>query len=87
MAYLACSTPIIECWKNNDENPEVSSAADRLLHFGQEDHELYHGKDFRDRLKDAGFMNVQEITAQGQDVLDHRLVRGERFSYVENTNQ
>lgn len=76
---LICSTPIIEGWGNTYENPEVASAADRLLHFGQEDHVRYYGKDFRDRLKDAGFTNVQEITAQGQDVLDYGLVRGEKF--------
>jgi hypothetical protein len=76
---LICSTPIIEGWEKTYESPAVVSAADRLLHFGQVDHVRYYGRDFRDRLRDAGFMNVQEITAEGQDILDYGLVRGEKF--------
>jgi len=43
---------------NNDytyEDPSIVTPAQRELHFGQYDHVRYHGTDFPDRLRSAGF--------------------------------
>ena len=37
------------------QNPSIVSEADRLIHFGQEDHVRYYGRDLRDRLRQAKF--------------------------------
>lgn len=76
---LICSVPIIEGWEQTYENREVETAFDRELHFGQNDHIRYYGRDFRDRLKDAGFTKVAEHTAEGQAVVKYGLLRGEKF--------
>ena len=47
--------PLEEGLDETYENPSVVSAADRLIHFGQEDHARYYGRDLRDRLREAGF--------------------------------
>jgi hypothetical protein len=39
----------------------------------------YYGRDFRNRLREAGFEKIEEITAEGQDVVDYGLWRGEKF--------
>ncbi|HRZ41797.1 MAG TPA: methyltransferase domain-containing protein [Bacteroidales bacterium] len=45
-------------WTRNHtlEDPTVTSAADRERIFGQYDHLRFHGTDYPDRLKEAGFL-------------------------------
>jgi SAM-dependent methyltransferase len=38
-----------------EEDPSVTDPAERLRRFGQEDHVRVYGRDFGDRLRDAGF--------------------------------
>jgi len=76
---LICAVPIVEGWDQTYENEAVKTPHDRFLHFGQGDHVRYYGRDFRDRLRAAGFANVVEITASGQDVIDYSLMRGDKF--------
>ena len=76
---LICSVPIIEGWEHTYENSAAQSEFDRLLHFGQGDHVRYYGRDFRDRLKSAGFERVDEITAEGPDVVAYGLECGDKF--------
>jgi SAM-dependent methyltransferase len=59
------------------ENPSIVTEADRLIHFGQEDHVRYYGRDFRDRLRAAGF-SIREWVSKEPYVLKHGLRRGER---------
>lgn len=75
---LIAEVPIVEGWDETYENPLVQSPADRTLHFGQHDHVRYYGRDFRQRGTDAGFELVREVTAEGSDVLDYGLQRGEK---------
>jgi SAM-dependent methyltransferase len=42
------------------EDPSIVSEKERKLHFGLEDHVRVYGKDYRERLGNAGF-SVQEI--------------------------
>lgn len=74
-----CSVPIIEGWEKTYENENAKTAFDRELHFGQKDHIRYYGRDFRDRLKLAGFKRIVEYTAEGDIVLEYGLLRGEKI--------
>lgn len=76
---LICSVPIIEGWDQTYENPAISSMEDREVHFGQSDHVRYYGRDFRDRLAAAGFATFDEITASGEEVVEHGLLPGEKI--------
>lgn len=69
--------PIIEGWDETYENPNIISDAQRLLHFGQEDHVRYYGRDVRERLK--RYFDVEEITASEPEVSRFGLLRGEKI--------
>jgi SAM-dependent methyltransferase len=69
-------TPVVEGWAKTYENPAITTAADRLLHFGQADHLRIYGRDLRDRIRAAGFA-LDEFTAVEPDVLTYGLNRGE----------
>jgi len=75
---LLVMVPIIEGWKQTYENAAVTSTADRWAHFGQGDHVRFYGRDFRDRITRSGLKLVNEITAEGKDVIKYGLVRGEK---------
>ncbi|WP_167853463.1 methyltransferase domain-containing protein [Roseovarius aestuariivivens] len=76
--YFIAMVPLIEGWDTSYENPDAKSVPDRYLHFGQGDHVRYYGRDFRERMQRNGLKLVSEITAQGQEVIDHSLLRGEK---------
>ena len=69
--------PIVEGWEETYENDSVSNDVERTLHFGQNDHVRYYGRDFRERNSEAGFI-VDEITAYGEEVIRFGLMRGEK---------
>jgi SAM-dependent methyltransferase len=70
------SSPIVEGWAKTYENPAVLTTTERLLHFGQQDHVRFYGRDLRDRIRAAGF-DLTEVTAVEPDVLTYGLIRGE----------
>ena len=74
---LVCMVPIVEGWENTYENAGVASPAARELYFGQNDHVRYYGRDFRLRLRDAGF-SLDEFTADGSLSPRYALIRGEK---------
>jgi SAM-dependent methyltransferase len=76
---LVVSVPIVEGWDRTYENSSVTDPVLRDLHFGQFDHVRFYGRDFRDRLRDAGFSRIEEITAEGSDVIEYGLLRGDKF--------
>ena len=69
--------PIEEGVDETYENPSIVSPGDRLIHFGQETHVRYYGRDLRDRLRGAGF-SIHEWVSKEPYVLKHGLRRGER---------
>ncbi len=71
------SVPIVEGWESTYEVDGITSEHDRELHFGQYDHVRYFGRDFRDRLRNAGF-SIEEVTAEGPAVIEYGLQRGEK---------
>jgi len=73
---LVATVPLIEGWGTTYENDRIASAADRELHYGQWDHVRFYGRDFRDRIRAAGF-ELSEFAATGEDVVRFGLLRGE----------
>jgi SAM-dependent methyltransferase len=76
---LMVSVPIIDGWSKTYENPAVKTPEMRELHYGQTDHLRYYGRDFSDRLMKCGFKQIQEVTAEGEDVITYSLLRGEKI--------
>ena len=70
------TTPIVEGWAQTYENPAIDGERLRELHFGQNDHVRFYGRDLRERIKAAGF-RLEEFTAVEPDVHRHGLMRGE----------
>lgn len=70
--------PIIEGWDVTYENSEIVTPESRLVHFGQEDHVRYFGRDVRDRIRNVGF-DLTEFNALTPDVLTYALTRGEKI--------
>jgi len=58
------------------EDPAVTGARARELHFGQRDHVRFYGGDFADRAAAAGFL-VERFNAADRDVARFGLYRGE----------
>ena len=62
------------------EDPSITEPDDRAKHFGQYDHVRVYGRDYFDRLRDAGF-NVEEIdyskVLSPEDIDKYRLADGE----------
>lgn len=69
--------PIIEGWETTYEDGGITGEAERALYFGQGDHLRWYGRDFRTRLRAAGF-EVAEYTAGGAEAATYGLVRGEK---------
>jgi SAM-dependent methyltransferase len=69
--------PVIEGWAKTYENPKATSPEERKRHYGQADHVRYYGADVRMRIRAAGF-ELEEFTAEGEDVLTYGLQRGEK---------
>ncbi len=74
---LIAMVPICEGWDKTYEDPDIVSPAGRELHFGQNDHVRYYGRDFQQRLADAGF-ETAAYTAPPVDVIRYGLWRGEK---------
>lgn len=70
------AVPIVEAWATTYEDPAVVSKRDRTRHFGADDHRRWYGRDFRERLKEAGF-TVEEFVGDGSDTVKYGLVRGD----------
>ncbi|MBC7103714.1 MAG: methyltransferase domain-containing protein [Parvibaculum sp.] len=74
---LISTVPIIEGWDVSYENAAITTKADREIHFGQNDHVRYYGRDLRDRIRTAGF-SLDEFVGSGLEVVRYGLLRGER---------
>ena len=69
-------TPVCEGWETTYENPAITDAKLRTVHFGQHDHVRFFGRDIRDRIRAPGFV-LTEFTAVEPDVSRYGLIRGE----------
>lgn len=75
---LVVSVPLVDGWDETYEDSSLTSEQDRTIHFGQCDHLRIYGRDFRIRLYEAGFENIEEITAFGSRSVALGLLRGEK---------
>lgn len=75
IAFLA--VPMVEGWETSYEDPGIRDHRDRLVHFGQEDHVRRYGRDFRDRVRRAGFL-LTEFARDGADSVRYSIIPGER---------
>lgn len=83
---LIAMVPIIEGWEKTYENEDVDGEEARQVHFGQEDHVRYYGRDFKDRIQAGGLELVAEVTAEGADVIKYGLIRGQKvFAFRKKT--
>ncbi|MCU1453606.1 MAG: hypothetical protein JWN46_1752 [Acidimicrobiales bacterium] len=73
---LVAMVPLMAGWAETYENADVVSSAERATHFGQADHVRWYGRDFADRLREAGF-SVTQFVAGPSDALAYSLVRGD----------
>lgn len=80
---LIVSVPLVDAWDETYENPSITSPGDRRLHFGQEDHVRFYGRDFSTRLAAAGFKNVESYSATPEDIIEFGLIRGEKMFICE----
>lgn len=72
---LIAQVPIVESW-HTFEDGSVVTPEGRRKYFAQDDHVRYYGRDFRERVTDAGF-DLAEFSATGKQAGDHSLLRGE----------
>jgi predicted SAM-dependent methyltransferase len=65
------------------ENPSITAQHDRLVHFGQEDHVRIYGRDYPQRLKDAGFIvkEVDYIRELGKEAEDRYVLMNDDRIY------
>jgi Methyltransferase domain len=73
---MIVTTPLIEAWDKTYENPSITTARDRVLHFGQNDHSRFFGRDLKDHMRAAGF-ELREFVSVEPDVSTYALARGE----------
>lgn len=66
------------------EDPTVSTPAERLKMFGQDDHVRAYGLDYRERLESVGFhLKVDDYTKElGEDAVErYRLSKNEKIYF------
>lgn len=76
--------PIIEGADRTYEDPAITHWRDRRMHFGGGTHVRWYGRDFRDRVRAAGF-TLTEYVADDYDPFRYSLERGERVFVAEKS--
>jgi len=80
--WAIMQVPINQSLETTFEDKNITTPAEREKVFGQYDHVRWHGKDYPDRLKSAGFRVeiFDPVTALGQDVMGlYRLDNDEKL--------
>ena len=70
--------PIVEGWSETYEDPAINSEELRSVHFGLRSHVRYYGRDFRQRIKNAGYEGSSEFALLPSDEIRYSTGRGER---------
>lgn len=71
------TVPLVEGWDETLEAPDDWGPEERTRYLTDPTHLRMYGRDFRDRLRAAGF-GLEEFTATEPDVARHGLHRGEK---------
>lgn len=72
------SVPIVQGWDRTYENARVSNPVQRRVHFGQEDHKRFYGRDFAARLERVG-LAVDVFQVDPPSEIAFGLRRGDRL--------
>lgn len=83
---LIAMVPMVEGWDVTYEDSSICASAERRVHFGQDDHVRWYGRDFSERLARAGF-EVTAYTATPADCVRHGLSRGEKVFVARKPEQ
>jgi SAM-dependent methyltransferase len=75
---LVAMVPIVEGCDTTYEDEAICDELGRELHFGQNDHVRVYGKDFRERLHEAGF-EFNEHTGAGAEAVKFGLLMGDKI--------
>ncbi len=70
------SVPITEGWQTTYRNDTITDPGERTLHFGQFDHVVQFGSDFRHLVRSAGFA-LNEFKTPQELFVRHGLTPGE----------
>jgi len=78
--------PILKGLENIHENPSITSAKERLLNFGQEDHvRMYNQPGFMERVKRSGFSITQlGVNNFSNEQFDHNGIQKNSILYIVN---
>ena len=80
------TVPMIEGFDQTYEDPNLTTPAQRALHYGDADHLRWYGRDLRDRFAAPGFV-VTEFTALEPQAARHALHRGEKVFIGRKPNE
>mgnify|MGYP001978751793 CR=1 FL=1 len=80
------TVPLVEGWAETLETPAWTSEEDRRAYYTDPLHLRFYGRDFRDRLAQAGFA-VEDFTAVEPDVFRFGLQRGETLFVARKTTR
>ncbi len=78
--WAILQVPVDHSRERTYEDPDIAAPVDRLREFGQEDHVRIYGRDYEDRLKNAGF---QVEVHRPQDVLGPQKTDYYRLDFEE----
>jgi SAM-dependent methyltransferase len=70
------SVPMFEAWEHTYEDPSITTEEGRDLYFNKDDHLRLYGRDFRDRLDQAGLHHTSYVATE-PEVSRYGLERGE----------
>jgi SAM-dependent methyltransferase len=70
--------PIVEAWKNTEEDRGLTSPEQRELYYGLFDHVRIYGSDFRSRVEKVGFALDYEYAASIKQCVLYSIIYGEK---------
>jgi SAM-dependent methyltransferase len=82
--------PINEKFEKTYEDPSITSSLERLKHFGQEDHVRVYGRDYYQKLEQAGFIVKKDNFAQNipeDKIKRYSLKQDEIICFVTRQNK
>ena len=76
------TVPIVEGWDVTFEDSDIRTPQERALHYGQDDHVRFYGRDFSGRVAEAGF-DVTVFQVPFADHARYSLMRGDKVFIAE----
>lgn len=74
--FAVLTVPVVTSWDTSYEDGSITDKTQRFIHFGQEDHVRYFGRDIENRIRAAGF-DLDVITSDGATSAKYALIPGD----------